>query len=1171
MPCVGLSNSSLDIAFLQRTPLCRLRFDPRDYLNPSPVGWWPVGHKYSNAVVDPIDLLSDQFAWDALDDLDPFEGPMRDMPNVDQFCDMVADWWPDDWDYPIGYHVTYPCDDIAYRTFHQAFGIDQDAISGETILRYQHDLLRPAELVDTSYLGALCRSNVWGFDAYNLNTVRYCTRASNDSLEDYTVYGLDRTVRGWSEWACAASSASLPWPKGAFSTDYASSLHSVGTVPNMPAQGDDYYPSTLDAMFAPGPKQDIAFDQYGWGQSCSDYGLYTCVDTDCPAGYQCRGRFCRGTELSCRSSSATCVCQGVCIEASTQCVKHAECPNGLMCTGLGECVTPTISVENTMDDEFAFQVFSKQCPATSRNFSLLGASHWGYLTADILRVHGMCSYGDWFKYQQTLLRCKKVDKGGYYELDPSTCPYIDLDATTNNVTNWWDSGAARPNILYMHPSNCDRDYERLENFQSCAPVPGSPGVSLGVGNNPLSMKFDQYIKAHRGTSPSQGGVTIPLAKMPNLLDPKFGFLGVGGFPAKDADVSNIFSPCTSIDQCSASPFTVNGKTAVRKRWDGKNYSAGDVFKCGALGYVDGGQCRVDRAVFPLYDYFCIQRHTCPQSVIPNLALFCSEVMDTYPFGYAGVSANVDALNALLGFFNQPADSVTYLDTVECLLPLYSFIKQNQYNSLYYALDFVLYEFPFDWFFQCMVMGNKNVNPSSRSSQDCQAFQNRQYFSISSYNPINPSGVTAIEFLQQVRGGYTIAYVNAFKQANQNATKALVDQVIGRIKSQYYSSVDTTYPRCSSNKKWILGTDYHADFRSLIDIYYSSRTCSTTWLEEKIDIIKGDGWPITLDNWVDFLTTRDDNNLVVQSGWEGTTLLDLIGRFFVNQVYPVTVDWVVGFNSPATVDPALRYASRQAIVIQNTPPDTFTDAVLYNLDPYKSDEGDPGQPVYLDDPPFACVYDDHYYDDPVLQGLPSDMTCALRALGTSSLYQCVSGQHTYNCTYAPVNYAINGEFYCGYIPSNQLNCDYSSSTGCGQQLLQALYTQVKTLYSPPTDNKYLSPTTLPWFEDSNASLWRSSFSFSLSSPLDYLGNIMPDKEKAIMCTINTDSLVNLMNCTNEHYLRLKRHVQEQLTFDSSVILPQYALLQWPVDRSFLTTGGIFSYARTARDTEKTFLK
>ena len=39
-----------------------------------------------------------------------------------------------------------------------------------------------------------------------------------------------------------------------------------------------------------------------------------------------------------------------------------------------------------------------------------------------------------------------------------------------------------------------------------------------------------------------------------------------------------------------------------------------------------------------------------------------------------------------------------------------------YSNFYYTLDFAVYEFPFTWFYQCMVMTESAVDPTSRFSQ-----------------------------------------------------------------------------------------------------------------------------------------------------------------------------------------------------------------------------------------------------------------------------------------------------------------------------------------------------------------------------------------------------------------------------------------------------------------------
>ena len=409
-PCRCLDcnqNITLDPDFLQATPACRIRFDPRAFVKPTPIGWWD-----GTPPPDPSSLLwPDELAWEALastditgntqagEAWDTAEGAMAQNARD---CDMIADWWPDDWDYPIGYHVTVPCDeeDTAYRSFHQAFGYSP----GPTLV-YQNDLFRDAGLVDTAFgAGGLCRTTSFGMPILGTNPMRYCTSGPTGNHQDYTVYGLEQTYENFTDWACSTSQSQLPWPDASQSpqgTVSDPSRFTIGLIPNMPFQGDTYYPATLDDMYAPGPWQDIQAER-GWGQGCSDYPLYHCtIDYDCPSGYTCRGRFCSGSGVAC-GATQTCAdgtgdCQGVCIDASIQCIRHSECAEGMACNGLGQCVVPVLSVQNKVDDDgFAFQVQANgACPASGANFSLLGASYWGYLTTDILRLHGMCSYGDW--------------------------------------------------------------------------------------------------------------------------------------------------------------------------------------------------------------------------------------------------------------------------------------------------------------------------------------------------------------------------------------------------------------------------------------------------------------------------------------------------------------------------------------------------------------------------------------------------------------------------------------------------------------------------------------------------------------------------------------------------------------------------------------------------------
>jgi hypothetical protein len=240
--CAGDSSMEVTVQYLQSNPLCRLRFDPRTIVQTkAPIGTWADG----SFSMDFSDLLKDSFAGDMLSDPDAVgntpdalnwwdaEGPMSTQ-GLD--CDMIVDYWPDDWDYPIGYHVSSVClaSESAYRSFDQSFGLDEST----NTLVFQADLLRDLRYADT-HMGvcALCRSHNFGVPLHITNNVRYCTRSPLDDAQDYTITGLDDSS-DYTDWACSSTPYDLPWPDvyDAFENGYESTLRSIGTVPNMPLQ-----------------------------------------------------------------------------------------------------------------------------------------------------------------------------------------------------------------------------------------------------------------------------------------------------------------------------------------------------------------------------------------------------------------------------------------------------------------------------------------------------------------------------------------------------------------------------------------------------------------------------------------------------------------------------------------------------------------------------------------------------------------------------------------------------------------------------------------------------------------------------------------------------------------------------------------------------------------------
>jgi len=115
-----------------------------------------------------------------------------------------------------------------------------------------------------------------------------------------------------------------------------------------------------------------------------------------------------------------------------------------------------------------------------------------------------------------------------------------------------------------------------------------------------------------------------------------------------------------------------------------------------------------------------------------------------------VALNVGALNAFYQAIPPPYDKDSYLLTVDCMLELRAYMGAQLYSNFYYTLDFAVYEFPFTWFYQCMVMTESAVDPTSRFSQDCDAYANRGQYGLGTYTPKSTRGDSALTFLKNVQ-------------------------------------------------------------------------------------------------------------------------------------------------------------------------------------------------------------------------------------------------------------------------------------------------------------------------------------------------------------------------------------------------------------------------------------
>ena len=1226
--CVGDRWSSLDLARVLDKDRCRLRFDPRRESLLSPVaaiGWIDGDHP----LPDPSLLLrGGTFARELLDDPDaagntdgtagPWwqaEGLMQDNS---EFCDGVLDWWPEEWDFPVGYHVTVPCEanDTAYRSFAQAFALEDGA------LVYQHDLLRDASLADSHFgVGGLCRRGSFGMPLFETNTMAYCTSLPDGASEDFTVPRTGAAWGGnWTAMRCAASSRSLPWPSFEVQggTRYDASLFSVGTVPHMPREYAATYPETAADMSELGPWHEVIAAGAVWGSLpetlCQDFDLALCAgDGGCPGGYRCRGMVCSGGDFSARcGGDSDCPrnqsCRGVCMDAATSdCIRHSDCPAALMCSGVGRCVQPTLVVQNrlprdTSDNNVSFsvQAAGAECGASGQAYSLLGGSYWGNVAQDLLRVHGMCSFEDWYKYTRyySSSECAAQQADGSLRVDPRQCRILDLNTNLNNLSKWWPPASKRPELMYLRPTNCDRDHERLKNFTQCAPIPGG-GAKLRYPDNTLNDvgagDFDTFVRLHE----SDGSVW--LADMPERNDTtQFGVLGLGGVVKRYEDLKGTnpehpYLPCSLVGQCYAPDFFVNGLRANRTYVNPLNvyerlpYNDATVFKCGGFGLDDAaGGCRLDTEVLPLYRALCVQASSIAQcrALVPGgVGRLCENIRAQYQPNNLQRTTNLEGLKALFYAFPafDDADVEGYLSTVDCMLPLYASIQATgQSRGLYYPFMFVLKELPFDWFYQCIVMGGMRVNEGVWRPQDCTAYSERALHTLADYQSATGSGDSIGTYLRYVRGGYRRATVAAFRDAQLQAMTTAVQTARGAVRDLLYPAEkrDQSYPVCSKNMVWKIGRygDAYSSsdpanpvLRSIIVSWFDPQECKSDWLARLLKQVPP-ALGIGAENWTAMLSTFDPDNVEPQALPE-STLLDLIERFMLKDA---------GVRPVPTI---LSSATGGLYFYRDVPPQYDTQAAPVPLNLIPAPSWRQGEMATSGDPSLnrTCAYPPELdpafaeWDKAAMRCTPAQAQDNLPPGRSDTLKSCTAGGRTALCTAVPTVAKKGGQFKCRYQAAGNIIPACSEDSGdrqCYAQVLSAMYAKVLAQYQASSEVAgsaqivALPAEALPWFDA--AAGWGMA-NFNLSSELDYERNIQPNPEQSIMCDLTAKSkAIKYSECNSPHYARLKAHADAHWRKQGAVVIPAGGQLEWPVDRALLTRGLVMSYARVARPLNQTYL-
>ena len=1175
-----------------------LRFDPRDILRwGAPIGWIDGLHP----LPDPeASLLHPGFMEGMLSDPDAVgnvmdgefwwlaEGPMAENS---EFCDTVMDWWPEDWDFPVGYHVTVPCeaDDTAYRSFSQAFGFDEAAHT----LVYQHDLLRDADLVDSHFgVAGLCRAGTFGMPMPETNNMRYCTQIQLDDTEDFTLPlrdGADSTdTDAWTEWGCTTSSAQLPWPdEGSNPGAHQSARFSIGTLPNMPIETSPTYPASEADMFDVGPWQEIQRAGDSWGSSpdtrCQDFGILLCHASSCPAGFACRGMVCTGDYVTACTDDANCtrngLCRGVCLERTVECIRHADCPDEKMCSGVGTCQTPVLAVQNRLQRvggdsiSLGLSVNGTSCGAGSRNYSLLRGSYWGNTGQDLLKAHGMCSFEDWFKYTRVYSQagCSSIQDNETLLLDPFLCTLVDLEQIASNQTKWWPQGNLRPDMMYVRPTICDRDYERLEGFTQCAPESGFATI-LTANDAQDTLEYDRFVRLH-GSETSQA---IELARMPEAEKVGTGFLGLGSELNALGDLTaNPFVACGMVGQCYPPRFTVRGNTTNRTHSSSQGwvrYNDANTFTCGGFGIQTSAGCTIDVDRFPLYRALCspgLAVASCKGLAQVSIDRICSATPLDYEATNQDRTATLDGLRELFYAFPVFTTLDEYLDITACATDLHAALEAYQTRapgqlstSLYFPFMYSLYEIPFDWYFQCVMLGETTVKTGVRGVQNCRPYDKQA--DPEAYTTLSSAGDSFQTYLQYVRAGYTRPVIEAYIETHDQVNLARLEQVRAAVvQEMFQGSTDYSYPRCSQNLLWKVGKHgdaysagepYSSERRAVLWNWYDEGSCKANWHELLLDRLEATG--VSRADWITTMTDPDPVNLVRQDGAGGDTLVGTAVDF---------IGTALGIETVQTV----YYQTQGVIRYNNTPPSAFDLPLAASLRPTPSinqgktedDERVNRTCVFL--PSFDPAFSSFDTAGPGC-GEPSVETANGR---TDFVRTC---QHT-RCSTIPVLYRREGKFNCRYVASAVIDslCTEASS-GCEARIMGQVYKRIVQRFTssgweyPQT----LPPTVFPWYQ---ARGWDFP-ALDLTETLDYERNIQPNPERAVMCEINTDEAggVRFTECNNPHYLTLQKHVDRNYKHDGGVVIPAGAQLEWPLERGVLAKGVILSFANTNRPIRQRFM-
>ena len=592
-------------------------------------------------------------------------------------ADLIRDWWPDDWKFPVGYHVTPGCSrpkDAHWKTFDASWRWDSNS---EQMVFARDEVNDPLLSRNAFGSSGVCRTSNYGMPLTMLNSMAVCTKENANARADPMVPQTTSPI----EWVdgsvnCAPGASSTPWD--------------VDRTLNPPRQW------TVGTLMQP---MDILspLSATEWGSACGPYPLKTCsASSDCATG------------MTCINSAIT--ANGVCgkiEQGNFECTAHSQCGSDLMCAGDGVCVEGVWQIRNELSEPVSFRTYSQTCETGT------ALDTWGTSIAetlpDILNASGLCSYRSWFENRRMASRnrCNSTNVcEGFSGSEPWNFSAPDRQTEGESA---FDSGVL---MLQAHP--CDRDYQFYNGFVSC--TPGEEFMAMfDKHGNPIDSQFafDNRSITYRV------GKRLPLVHhMNEMKGQTYGFTGIQK-TYKDLYLGTntpAIVPCAEQKVCSLqSKFLVNNievdqRLVITPMGESRPYTVQDLVSCGVFGFEYDNICQLDFAVVPLAWYTLNGNPIKSSSFkLATASLKASYTPDDKTAMLAVLSQLPDLfLDGFIG--GQPVDFQDYLSKSAIFEQLYSTLSQinvkpiysgaGQPNQLYYLTTYGAYEVPFAWWYKC---------------------------------------------------------------------------------------------------------------------------------------------------------------------------------------------------------------------------------------------------------------------------------------------------------------------------------------------------------------------------------------------------------------------------------------------------------------------------------------